>query len=302
MSFTSLKFIAFLIFTVLLYYILPKKHQWKLLLLASYVFYFFAGKWYLPYIIATTVSSYFIGRLISQNLKNEKSYLAENKDSLDKEGKKAYKASEKKKRFNILIVGLVFNFGILGALKYTGFTLSNINSIIHIFNSDTSIAIPKLILPLGISFYTFQTMSYLIDVYREKTSVENNVFRLALFVSFFPQLIQGPISRHSDLASELFTPHTASWSNISSGTIRIAWGYFKKLIIADTVMVAITTVISSPDKYAGGYVFFLIIAYSAQIYADFTGGIDITIGISEALGIRLKENFDHPFASKCTKE
>ena len=302
MSFTSLKFIAFLIFTVLLYYILPKKHQWKLLLVASYIFYFFAGKWYLPYIIATTVSSYFIGRVISKNLKNEKLYLAEHKDSLDKEGKKAYKAHEKKKRFNILILGLVFNFGILGVLKYTGFTVSNINSIIHIFDSNTSLVIPKLILPLGISFYTFQTMGYLIDVYREKTVAESNIFRLALFVSFFPQLVQGPISRHSDLAGELFTPHTAKWKNIASGAIRIAWGYFKKLIIADTVMVAITTVISSPDKYAGGYVFFLIIAYSAQIYADFTGGIDITIGIAEALGIRLKENFDHPFASKCTKE
>ena len=302
MSFTSLKFIAFLIFTVLLYYILPKKHQWKLLLIASYIFYFFAGKWYLPYIIATTVSSYFVARLISRNLQAEKSHLAEHKDSLDKEGKKAYKAGEKKKRFNILILGLVFNFGILGVLKYTGFTLSNINSIIHIFDSNTSIAIPKLILPLGISFYTFQTMGYLIDVYREKTVAENNVFRLALFVSFFPQLIQGPISRHSDLGAELFAPHIAKWENLASGTIRIAWGYFKKLIIADTIMVAITTVISSPDKYTGGYVFFLIIAYSAQIYADFTGGIDITIGIAEALGIRLKENFDHPFASKCTKE
>ena len=95
MSFTSLKFIAFLIFTVLLYYILPKKHQWKLLLIASYIFYFFAGKWYLPYIIATTVSSYFVARLISRNLQAEKLYLAEHKDSLDKEGKKAYKAGEK---------------------------------------------------------------------------------------------------------------------------------------------------------------------------------------------------------------
>lgn len=302
MSFTSLRFLAFLIITVILYYIIPRKHQWKLLLISSYVFYFFCGKWYLPYIIATTISSFFAARCMQNNLNKEKLYLEENKKALDKEQRKAYKAAEKKKRFRILILALVFNFGILGVLKYTGFTISNINSIIGIFNDEVSISVPKLILPLGISFYTFQTMGYLIDVYRERTKADSNIFKLALFVSFFPQLLQGPISRHGDLSSQLFCEHKAEWTNISSGAIRIAWGYFKKLVIADTVMIAINTVISSPDKYNGGYVFFLILAYSAQIYADFTGGIDVTIGIAEALGIRLKENFDHPFASKCTKE
>ena len=302
MSFTSIGFICFLVATVILYYLFPKKHQWKLLLAASIVFYFLAGKWYLPYILFTIVSSYTVARLMKRNFDRERLYIEENRDVMDKDARKAYKAAEKKKRFRILIFGLVLNFGILAVLKYTGFTINNINGIIGIFSDDISLSVPKLLLPMGISFYTFQTMGYLIDVYRERTQAETNPFRLALFVSFFPQLVQGPISRHSDLSDQLFCGHSAKWDNIAPGMIRIAWGFFKKLVIADTVMIAIKSIMSSPERYSGAYVAFLILAYSAQIYADFTGGIDITIGIGEMLGIRIKENFDHPFASTSTKE
>ncbi len=302
MSFTSFEFFVFLAITLLLYYILPKKTQWVILLVASFIFYAFAGGFYLPYILVTIISSYIISMLMKANASRERVYITENKESLDKEQRKAYKAKEKKKRFYILIIGLVINFGMLAVLKYTGFTISNINSIIHIFNKEATIGIPSLILPLGISFYVFQTTGYLIDVYREKTQAETNIFRLALFVSFFPQLLQGPISRHSDLASQLFEEHKCKWDNLSAGLLRVTYGYFKKLIIADTVMIAISKIVGAPDTYSGIYVIFLILAYSVQIYADFTGGIDITIGIAEMLGIKLRENFDHPFASKSTKE
>ena len=302
MSFTSFEFFCFLAITLLLYYLIPKKTQWMLLLVASFVFYAFAGGFYLPYILVTIVSSYIVSILIEKNAKKEKAYIQENKETLDKEQRKAYKAKEKKKRFSILLCGLVINFGMLAVLKYTGFAISNINSIIHIFNKEASINIPSLLLPLGISFYVFQTTGYLIDVYREKTQAERNIFKLGLFVSFFPQLLQGPISRHSDLASQLFEEHKCKWDNISAGLLRVAYGYFKKIIIADTIMIAISKIIGAPETYTGIYVLYLILAYSVQIYADFTGGIDITIGISEMLGIKLKENFDHPFASKSTKE
>lgn len=147
MSFTSFKFLAFLLITVILYYILPRKHQWKLLLVASYIFYFFCGKWYLPYIIATTVSAFIASYFMNRNLVREKEYIKNKKDELSKDERKAYKAKEKKKRLKILIFALVFNFGILGVLKYTGFTINNINSVIHIFDDSTSLNIPKLILP-----------------------------------------------------------------------------------------------------------------------------------------------------------
>lgn len=302
MSFTSFEFFCFLAVTLLLYYIIPKKLQWGLLLVASFIFYAFAGGFYLPYILVTILSSYIVSMIIKKNTDREKLYLQENKATLDKEQRKKHKANEKKKRFFVLIIGLVINFGMLAVLKYTGFALTNINSIIHIFNKEVSIGIPDLLLPLGISFYVFQTTGYLIDVYREKTQAETNIFKLGLFVSFFPQLLQGPISRHSDLANQLFEEHKCKWENISAGLLRVAYGYFKKLIIADTVMIAISKIIGAPETYTGIYVIFLILAYSVQIYADFTGGIDITIGIAEMLGIKLRENFDHPFASKSTKE
>lgn len=272
------------------------------MLAASYIFYFSAGRWYLPFIVFTTVSSYVCSVLLSRHSYVEKRYIEENKQSMDKEARKAYKTKAKKKRFYILILFLILNFGILCVLKYTGFALTNLNSVIKIFNADFELRIPSLILPLGISFYTFQTMGYLIDVYREKTQVENNILKLALFVSFFPQLIQGPISRHSDLAGELFSEHRAKWDCIAPGVLRIAWGFFKKLVIADTLMIAISTILGSPEKFEGMYVVYLILVYSAEIYADFTGGIDIAIGIGEVLGIKITENFNHPFSSKSTSE
>jgi D-alanyl-lipoteichoic acid acyltransferase DltB (MBOAT superfamily) len=155
---------------------------------------------------------------------------------------------------------------------------------------------------MGISFYTFQTMGYLIDVYRGKVHPEKNVAKLALFVSFFPQLVQGPISRFSDLGAQLTAPHPFSGKAFTFGLQRILWGYFKKLVIADRVLVAMNTMLDAPESYKGAYVLLLVLLYSIQIYADFTGGIDITIGIAEAMGIKLAENFDRPFSSKSTKE
>ena len=162
--------------------------------------------------------------------------------------------------------------------------------------------IPSLLLPLGISFYTFQSMGYLIDVYRKTARAERNPAKLALFVSFFPQLVQGPISRFSSLAPQLFGAHAFDGNGFRAGLARVTWGYFKKLVVADTAMVAVKQLVEGYQTYTGAYVALLILLYSAQIYGDFTGGIDITIGLSEMMGIRLAENFDRPFSSRSTKE
>ena len=291
MSFTSLSFLLFLGATLFAYYLVPKRVQWWVLLAASYIFYLSAGAWCLPFILFTTLSSYAFARAIAKNARRESEYIAKNLESMDKSARKAYRAEKGRKRYHILLVGIVLNFGILALLKLGGVRIIGISSNIQ-----------NPLLPLGISFYTFQSMGYLIDVYRGKTEVENNIFRLALFVSFFPQLPQGPISRHSDLAPQLYAPHKAEWENIISGLIRISWGSFKKLVIADTVMRAVRNIASDTEKYSGAYVLLLIIAYSIEIYADFTGGIDIAIGIGEAMGIKLAENFDRPFASTSAKE
>ncbi len=301
MLFTSYGFIAFLCVLFLAYYCLPKRWQWGILLTGSYVFYAFAGLDCLVFILITTLSSYLVARLMAKNFRKEEEYLTAHRVGLEKDARKAYRAKEKKKRFHILLWGLILNFGILAVLKYTAFAVFNVNSVLNAFGRD-GLSIPDLLLPMGISFYTFQTMGYLIDVYRGKTQAEGNPARLALFVSFFPQLVQGPISRHSDLASQLYERHDFDCRTFTYGLQRILWGYFKKLVIADRVLVAMRTMLDAPDEYRGAYVLLLILLYSVQIYADFTGGIDITIGIAQSLGIRLAENFDRPFSSRSTKE
>ena len=301
MLFTSYAFLAFLAILFLVYYMFPRKWQWCVLLVASYIFYAFAGLDSLAFILITTLSSYVTAIIMGRMRKRENEYIDAHKEELDKEAKKAYRAKQRKRRFPVLVCGLVLNFGILAVIKYTGFAVVNINSVLGAFGKEP-LTIPSLLLPMGISFYIFQSMGYLIDVYRAKAEPERNVAKFALFVSFFPQLIQGPISRFGDLSPQFFAGHRFNGKNFTFGIQRILWGYFKKLVIADRIVALMTTMLDEPNEYRGAYVFLLIIVYSIQIFADFTGGIDITIGIAEALGIKLAENFKHPFSSTSTKE
>lgn len=301
MLFTSYEFLAFALVLIVLYYIVPKKSQWWLLLAASYIFYGLAGVEYLIFIFAITLLTYAIARIIGVMAAKENVFVENNRSTLTKDERKAYRALQKRKRLTVLAIGLVAGFGILAIIKYTAFVISNVNVILNLFGSQ-ELAIPQLLLPMGISFYTFQSMGYLIDVYRGKVIPEKNLAKYALFISFFPQLIQGPISRFNDLSEQLCAPHSFDSKTIAFGLQRVVWGYFKKLVVADRMLVAVKNIIDDPEKYNGVYVFLLIVFYSIEIYADFTGGIDITIGISEMLGIKLVENFKHPFFSKSTKE
>ena len=296
MSFVSLAFPALVALALLIYYLVPKSAQWKILLAVSYAFYLCAGPVYLIFILYTTLVTYLTAIWMQKRTDRENGYLDAHRDELSKEERKAYRAAEKKKRFRVLLLGLFAGFGMLAVLKYTGFVVSIVASF------QSGVTVPNLILPLGISFYTFQSMGYLIDVYRAKATAERNLFRLALFVSFFPQLLQGPISRFGDLAPQLFGGHGFEKLPFRAGLARAVYGYFKKMVIADTAMIAVRALVEQPDTQKGGYTLLLILLYSAVIYGDFTGGIDITIGISEMFGIRLAENFDRPFSSESVKE
>ncbi len=301
MSMTSFPFLCFAALTVLLYYLVPKRIQWCVLLLASTVFYAAAGGWYLPFILTTIASTYAVARLIKRHAKRTEDYIAAHKSELPKEERKAYKAAAKKRRFWMLLGGLVLNFGILAVLKYTGFAVSTVSDLLGLFGVSP-LRIPKLLLPLGISFYTFRSTAYLMDVYRGKSEAATNIAKYALFISFFPAVIQGPISRYADLAPQLTAPHKATWENLSAGLLRVLWGFFKKLVVADTLMVAVKTIVADPETFGGGYVLLLIVLYSAVIYGDFTGGIDVTLGLSRMFGLRLAENFNRPFSSTSTAE
>ena len=301
MTLTSFRFLVFAAVTVLCYYLVPKRGQWMVLLTASILFYAAAGGWYLPFLVATILSTFALARIMEGHARRDEDYIAAHKADMDKEARKAYKAAGKKKRFRMLVGGLVLNFGILAVLKYTGFAVGIVNDVLGLFKAST-LPVPSLILPLGISFYTFRSTAYIIDVYRGKAQAAKNLGKYALFVAFFPAVMQGPICRWGDLAEQLDAPHRAEWDNLSAGLLRVLWGMLKKLVVADTVMVAVKTIIADPAEFGGMYVFLLIILYSAVIYGDFTGGIDITIGVSRMLGLKLTENFNRPFSSRSTAE
>lgn len=302
MLFTSYEFMLFVLITTVLYYLVPKKVQWCLLLAANYIFYFLAGAEYLPFILFTTISTWLIGRKLHKLKMLQEQYLSLHKADMSREERKEYKKVQKKKQWKWLLFCLFLNIGILAVVKYTNFAIANVNSLLHTTGSTKQFDFASLIVPLGISFYTFQTMGYIIDVYRGKNKAEQNPFKLALFVSFFPQLVQGPISRFDELSRTLFAKHHFDFKTVSYGLQRILWGYFKKLVIADRMLIAVKTMIGDTNTYTGAWAFLGMLFYALELYADFTGGIDITIGISEMLGIRVAENFRRPYFSKSIKE
>lgn len=294
MLFTSYGFIGFAALLFLLYYAVPGRFQWVLLLGANLLFYACAGWQGLLFMGATVLVSWAAGRLMKASFRGQRDYLSgpEGK-SLTREERKAYKKGRERYRKRLLVLALLVDLGILAALKYTNFIIANISGIFSIPSAGVD-----WVLPMGISFYTFQTVGYLVDVYWEKTEAEDSLPRLALFISFFPLLVQGPISRFGEIRESLFMVHRADFRQICFGLERMLWGYFKKLIVADRLLPAVTALCAEPELYNGAFALLAALFYAAELYADFTGGIDITIGIAQVLGVRLAENFRRPFFSK----
>ena len=290
MTFTSINFLLFFGILLVLYYVLPRKIQWVILLGASYSFYLFAGFKYLAFIIFTTVTTYLVTRYMDRNTSLHEAYIKEHKAEMTKQVRKEYKRLVKAQNRLWFIITIAVNFGILFFCKAC---------LVDPLHSQTSSAVISFLsvgLPFGISFYMFQSMGYVIDVYRGKAKAETNFFKVALFVSFFPQLVQGPISKWEQLKDSLYAPHPFDRQQVAFGLERMLWGFFKKLVIADRIAVAIGTL--KGTEYTGTSFFLLTVFYAVQIYGDFTGGIDIAIGAGEALGIKMPENFIRPFFSK----
>ena len=290
MAFTSFSFLLFAAAVIALYYLVPKKFQWWVLLIASYVFYLTADIRYLVFILLTTVTTYFTARHMGKALEVQDAYLAEHKKELSREEKKEYKGKVKSANRKWMIGCLLFNFGMLSICK------AALVEPFRAMMSGTGLSFLSLGLPMGISFYMFQSMGYVVDVQRGTCKAEQNFFRLALFVSFFPQLVQGPISKFTQLAPTLYAPKDFDGKTVSFGLQRMLWGYFKKLVVADRIAVAIGTLKGA--EFTGVGFLLLSLFYAVQIYGDFTGGIDVTIGLAETMGIKLPENFIRPYFSK----
>ena len=210
----------------------------------------------------------------------------------NKEDKKYADVIKKKKRLVVLITALL-NFGILFFLKYWNPVADMINNALQV----EKISRLELILPLGLSFYIFQSIGYIIDVYRNKYEPEKNVFKYALFTSFFPQMVQGPISRFDSLGNELFVEHEFSWDNLKDGIQLLMLGYFKKLVIADRAAVVVNAVIGDYTNQSGSVLLIAMILYCIQLYCDFSGGIDVTRAVAKMFGITLVDNFKRPIFS-----
>lgn len=309
MTYTSIPFALFAAITIIIYYVFPlKEYRWTVLLTASYFFYIYNSYRYTVFILFTTATIYLAGRMMNRISEEAASTLRTNKEVWDREEKKAFKKETETKKKRLLAATLVVNFGILFVIKYLNFLAGGL---MNLFGSPAEDAhIISIILPLGISFYTFQATGYLIDVYRGTAAAEQNFFRFALFVSFFPQIIQGPISSFTKLHHQLIEPHDPKWINFKHGVMIITWGLFKKIVIADCAWIGIKAYYDNGGiegtenfgGYGGTMVLFISLMYALQLYADFSGGIDISRGICRILGIDLEMNFRQPYFSKSIGE
>lgn len=290
MSFISLYFLLFLVVVFMAYYIVSKKYRWIVLLIASYVFYLLNDLRAVIFIILTTLTIYFSARKIKSLTEEQKRFFADKDETWLEENKKTYSKKFRRKRKALLVVTLIFNFGVLFFLKYFSYLADAFASLINVEPLGL-----EILLPLGISFYMFQSIGYLIDVYYNKIEPEKNVFKFALFVSFFPQVIQGPISRYKQLAPQLIDGNDFDSKSIKSGVLLMLWGYFKKLVIADRANLLYQAVMENYTNYQGAEIFVAMLCFVLKLYCDFSGGIDIASGTAKILGIDLTPNFKRPF-------
>lgn len=277
MLFNSLQFVVFFPIVIILYFIIPHNKRWILLLIASYYFYMC---WKVDYIILIMIST-----LID--------YVCSNKMS---------KINEKPKRKKWLLISIFSNLGILFGFKYFNFFSQNIQTLFDNYNIFFEMPFFNVLLPVGISFYTFQTLSYTIDVYNNKTTAQKHLGVFAVYVSFFPQLVAGPIERSNHLLPQFFKKHDFNYLRVKAGFQKMLWGFFKKIVIADNLALLVDGVYNNVDNYSGLTLIVATIFFTFQIYCDFSGYSDIAIGTAKVMGFELRENFKRPYFSKSIRE
>lgn len=273
MLFNSFAFAIFLPIVFALYWCLPHKYRWVLILIASYYFYMSWNVKYVVLILFTTVVSYVAALLLEKYRNRRYIYIY------------------------ILTGTLVSCLGVLFFFKYFNFVSESVSDVLQLFAIQTHPITLNLLLPVGISFYTFQTLSYVIDVYRGEVPAERHFGYYAAFISFFPQLVAGPIERTRNLLPQIKAQHEFDYTQASYGLKLMAWGFFKKLCVADVLAVYVDAAYSSLRTQTGFALLFAIFGFTIQIYCDFSGYSDIAIGTAKLFGIELMTNFDSPYFS-----
>ena len=278
MNFNSIQFLIYLPVVTALYFLLPQRWRWVMLLGASYYFYMSWNPKLVFLIAFTTVVSYVAG-LVMERVREDK-----------------------RKRRITLTVTLCACLGVLFFFKYFNFLSNSVTGLLRAVRLPVDDLTLQLILPVGISFYTFQTLSYVIDVYRGTIPAERHFGYYALFVSFFPQLVAGPIERPQDLLPQLKAEHTFTRDNLIEGLKLLLCGFFKKVVVADGVATYVNAVYNAPETASGPAVALATVLFTFQVYCDFSGYTDIALGSARLIGIRLTQNFRLPFGSKSIQE
>jgi alginate O-acetyltransferase complex protein AlgI len=293
MLFVSFDFLLFIIPVLLLSWALAHVPLLRtgLLIAASYWFYM-AG----PRTEPLQPPWYFVGLLLLSTVLD---YVCSHRIAAERARAKNGDVGARRRQNAWLAVSLIGNLGLLGYFKYTNFFLGAFADVVHALGADVAVPYLELLLPIGISFYTFQTLSYTIDVWRGRLTPEPSFAKFALFVVFFPQLVAGPIVRAHEFLPQLHRPPQLSRENMSLGMYRILLGVFKKAVLGDWIAANFTDMVfAAPDTYTSLEILLALYAFTLQLYADFAGYSDIAIGVALLLGYRLPENFDRPYQSR----
>ncbi len=278
MLFNSIQFVIFLPLVVILYFIIPHRFRVYFLLAASYYFYMCWKVEYIFLILGSTLIDYYAGIQIEKS-----------------------KTKKRKKRF--LVLSIITNLGILFSFKYFNFINESVRTVFDHLNIFYGVPAFRVLLPVGISFYTFQSLSYSIDLYRGvKEKAERNIALFALYVSFFPQLVAGPIERSTRLIPQFYEKKTLNYENLVEGLKLILWGMFKKLVIADRLAIYVNTVFNNQSEHNGTSLIIATLFFTFQVYCDFSAYSDIAIGSARMMGYDLMINFRRPFFSRSFSE
>lgn len=285
MLFNSLHFIIFFPIVVGMYYLIPQKLRTYWLLAASYYFYMSWNAKYVFLLLFSTIVTYVSGLMLERCVQEEK----------------GGKIRTRRKKLCVA-ASFILNLFILLIFKYLNFGIDSLNQFFGYLHITLNVPAFDLLLPVGISFYTFQALGYTVDVYRGDIYAERNFFHYALFVSFFPQLVAGPIERSKNLLRQLDKPAKLNFNSFRDGFLLMLWGYFLKMVLADRIAVFVDTVYGDFETYTGVYLIVATLLFAVQIYCDFLGYSVIAMGAAKILGIQLMENFDAPYLATGVSE
>ena len=288
--YTNLYLLVFLPVVLIIYQLAPKKARWGVLLAASYALYISFSKYLVLLLMATSAFTWGIGLWLDKIGAACKEKQAE---CTDRKQKSEVKKEFQKKRVLALRVGVLVLLGILFYVNYLNFVIENMNLFLGKLGSQLPMA--RVMFPMGISFYTLEAVGYIADVYWERYPAEKHLGKLALFLSFFPQIMEGPIARYPDTSDALF-------ANLNEGFLRIIWGLFKKMVVSDRLSYLTTHLFGNYKDYHGSFIVLAAIAYTIQLYLEFSGSIDIVIGSGKLFGVTLPENFNQPFSAQSAAE